>query len=124
MDRNYWLVIASIAGATGVMAGAFGAHGLKDKVSPEMLAIFETGARYQLLHALALLGIAALSSTGNNRTLSLAGWAFTLGILVFSGSLYLLVLTGARWWGAVTPIGGVALIVGWVMLGVAGMRRG
>ena len=78
MERNHWLLIASIAGATGVMAGAFGAHGLKDKVSPEMLAIFETGARYQLLHALALLGIAALSSTWNNRTLNLAGWAFTL----------------------------------------------
>ncbi len=124
MERNHWLLIASIAGATGVMAGAFGAHGLKDKVSTEMLAIFETGARYQLLHALALLGIAALSSTWNNRTLNLAGWAFTLGILIFSGSLYLLVLTSARWWGAVTPIGGVALIVGWVILGVAGMRRG
>ncbi len=123
MKSHHWLVITSIAGATGVMAGVFGAHGLKEKVTPEMLAIFETGARYHLLHALALLGIAALSSTWNNRRLHLAGWAFSVGILVFSGSLYLLVLTGARWWGAVTPIGGVALIVGWVMLGVAGMRR-
>ena len=123
MKPCYWLLLASIFGATGVMAGAFGAHGLKERLTPDMLAIFETSARYQLLHALALLGVAAVSSTWNNRTLELAGWAFTLGIVVFSGSLYLLTLTGARWWGAVTPVGGVSLIVGWVMLGLAAVRH-
>lgn len=90
--------------------GAFGAHALKTRLTPEMLAIFETGVRYQVYHALALLLLAAL------RGPSKAGWCFTAGIVLFSGSLYLLTLTGVRKWGAVTPIGGVLFLIGWLIL--------
>ena len=90
--------------------GAFGAHALKSKLEPEMLAIFETGVKYQIYHALALLLIASL------RGPSKAAWCFTAGIALFSGSLYLLALTGVKKWGAVTPIGGVLFLAGWLIL--------
>lgn len=90
--------------------GAFGAHALKARLSPEMLAIFETGVRYQVYHALALLLLAAV------RGPSKAGWCFTAGIVIFSGSLYILALTGVKKWGAVTPIGGVLFLIGWLIL--------
>lgn len=90
--------------------GAFGAHALKSRLSPEMLAIFETGVKYQVYHALALLLLAALRGPGK------AAWCFTAGIVIFSGSLYLLALTGTRKWGAVTPIGGLLFLVGWLIL--------
>lgn len=90
--------------------GAFGAHALKARLSPDMLAIFETGVRYQVYHALALLLLASL------RGPSKAVWCFTAGIALFSGSLYLLALTGVRKWGAVTPIGGVLFLAGWLIL--------
>jgi uncharacterized membrane protein YgdD (TMEM256/DUF423 family) len=90
--------------------GAFGAHALKTRLTPDMLAIFETGVRYQIYHALALLLLAAV------RGPSKAGWCFTAGILLFSGSLYILALTGVRKWGAVTPIGGVLFLIGWLIL--------
>ncbi len=90
--------------------GAFGAHALKARLSPEMLVIFETGVRYQVYHALALLLLASL------RGPSKAAWCFTAGIVVFSGSLYALALTGTRKWGAVTPIGGVLFLAGWLIL--------
>jgi uncharacterized membrane protein YgdD (TMEM256/DUF423 family) len=90
--------------------GAFGAHALKSRLEPDMLAIFETGVRYQVYHALALLLLASL------RGPSKAGWCFTAGIALFSGSLYILALTGVRKWGAVTPIGGVLFLIGWLIL--------
>ena len=90
--------------------GAFGAHALKAKLAPDMLVIFETGVRYQVYHALALLLLASL------RGPSKAAWCFTAGIALFSGSLYLLALTGVRKWGAVTPIGGVLFLIGWLIL--------
>jgi len=108
MDRN-WLGIAAINGALAVMAGAFAAHGLKARLSADSLAVFETGARYHMYHALAM-GLAALVSAGR------ASVAFMGGILLFSGSLYLLALTGAPILGAVTPIGGLCFIAGWAFL--------
>ena len=96
--------------ATGVALGAFGAHGLEGTVSPARLDTFETGARYHLIHGVGILAIAALRRGTN------AGWWIAGGVLVFSGSLYLLVLTDTSWWGAVAPIGGAAMIGGWLGL--------
>jgi uncharacterized membrane protein YgdD (TMEM256/DUF423 family) len=107
---------AGIAGALAVLLGAFGAHGLEARVAdPELLAIWETAARYHLAHALALGLVAAHPARPRA-----AGVAFIVGITIFSGSLYLLVLTGARWLGAITPVGGLSLIAGWVLLALAG----
>lgn len=108
----------------GVAAGAFGAHGLKSRLTPEMLAVFETGVRYQLVHALALLAVAWACTRWPGRAASAAGFLFLSGIVVFSGSLYLLALTGVRSFGAVTPIGGVAFLAGWACLAWAGWRTG
>ena len=118
MER-IWLMAGAILGATSVMVGAFGAHGLKNKVPADLLAVFETGAKYQMYHALALVLVGVLWARYAGTSLSLAGWSFLFGTLVFSGSLYVLTLTGLRWLGAITPIGGVALILGWIALAVA-----
>lgn len=105
------------------MAGAFGAHGLRSRVDPSLLAVFETGARYHLIHALALLAVGLAESRQPSRWYTGAGWLFLCGTLVFSGTLYLMTLTGERWLGAITPIGGVALIAGWIALAVGASRR-
>ncbi len=109
----------ALLGALGIAAGAFAAHILEDRLSAEDMAIFETGARYQVYHALALLLCAGLPLSG--RCLSLAAHAFTWGTVIFSGSLYLLVLTGPRALGAITPLGGLLMILGWICLLGAGM---
>ena len=103
------------------MLGAFGAHGLTNKLTPDRLANFETGARYQVYHSLALLAVALAIAyfPAGAKTLTIGGWLFVAGILLFSGSLYLLSITGIRWLGAITPFGGVALVLGWLMLLVA-----
>lgn len=119
-----WFAAGAVAGALGVILGAFGAHGLKERVAADLLAVFETGVRYHLVHALALLAVGWAAERWGGGWIQLAGWAFVVGILVFSGSLYLLALTGARWWGAVTPIGGVAFILGWIGLAVGALRAG
>jgi uncharacterized membrane protein YgdD (TMEM256/DUF423 family) len=106
-----------------VAAGAFGAHALRARLTPEHLAIFETGARYQIYHALALLAVAWAVSRWPGSLPVFAGWLFVLGSVVFSGSLYILALTGARWWGAVTPLGGVAFLAGWFCLVLTAVRR-
>lgn len=106
---------AGIAGALAVALGAFGAHGLEERVSAEALAWWETGARYHLAHAVALGLVAAHPRPGR-----VAGLAFAIGILLFSGSLYAMTLTGVRWLGAVTPLGGIAFITGWVALAATG----
>jgi uncharacterized membrane protein YgdD (TMEM256/DUF423 family) len=106
-------VLGALFGLLGVALGAFGAHALDTRLTPEDLAIFETGVRYQMYHALALLLLAAFLSRRVSAGLTVSGWAFASGILVFSGSLYLMVLTGQRWLGAVTPLGGLAFLVGW-----------
>jgi len=102
--------------------GAFGAHALQKRLSPEMLAIFETGVRYQVYHALGLFAVAWVSSKNPDSLANAAGWAITFGIVVFSGSLYALALTGTRWLGAITPIGGVAFLAGWILLFLAATR--
>ena len=115
MDRVFF-GLGALLGAVGVMAGAFGAHALRGRVGPEMLAVFETGVRYHLVHALALLAVAWASTRWEAAAIRAAGWLFVAGILLFSGSLYVLTLTGIRALGAITPIGGVAFILGWLLL--------
>jgi uncharacterized membrane protein YgdD (TMEM256/DUF423 family) len=115
MERRVFAAGAILAGL-GVAFGAFGAHALKSMVSSQMLATFETGVRYQMYHGLGLLALAWAIDRWPERRLAPAAWLQLAGALVFSGSLYLLVLTGARWFGAVTPFGGVALIAGWVLV--------
>lgn len=105
-----------------VALGAFGAHGLRQRLSPEMLAIFETGVRYHAYHALGLFAVAWVADRNPGGLASSAGWAMAAGIVVFSGSLYALSVTGVRWLGAITPIGGVGFLVGWILLAVAASR--
>lgn len=108
--------VGAILALLGVALGAFGAHGLRGRVSPADLDTFETAIRYQMYHALGLFVVAWASSRWGGGTLHAAGWLFVAGILVFSGSLYLLVFTGQRWLGAVTPFGGVCFLAGWALL--------
>ncbi len=118
MDKTL-MFVGALMGGVGVAVGAFGAHGLKGRLSPEMLAVFETGVRYHLYHALAILATAALMSRLGGRAPIVAGWSFFTGIVIFSGSLYALALSGVTILGAITPIGGVAFLVGWIALAVA-----
>ena len=122
MSSRGILALAAIFGATGVAAGAFGAHALANRLSAADLAIFETAARYQMYHAVALLGLGAWIDRRPSPRLSWAARLWIAGILVFSGSLYLLVLTQLRWLGAITPFGGTAMILGWVLLAVDAIR--
>ena len=111
-----WLAVAAVNGALAVAAGAFGAHGLEARLTPDMLAVFEAGARYHMYHALAM-ALAAIVG---------AGWAaglFAGGIALFSGSLYLLALSGATWLGMITPLGGVLFLAGWICLAFSAMRK-
>jgi uncharacterized membrane protein YgdD (TMEM256/DUF423 family) len=119
-QQVFFLRTAAILGALAVGLGAFGAHGLKERLSPEMLTIYEVGVRYHMYHALALLAVAlAPQGLWSSAATTTACWAWLVGILIFSGSLYALALTQVRWLGAITPIGGVAFIVGWIALAVA-----
>ena len=121
MERTF-LALGAVSGLVGVAAGAFGAHGLKARLGPEMLAVFETGTRYQMYHALALVAAAWAAGRFPGAAATWAGWLFVAGTVVFSGSLYALALTGVRALGAVTPIGGVAFLAGWAALAVAALR--
>jgi uncharacterized membrane protein YgdD (TMEM256/DUF423 family) len=117
------LTVGALYGMFAVSLGAFGAHGLADRVPPERLVTWATGAEYLGLHALALLACGLmLALRPGARLLAAAAWAIGLGTLVFSGSLFVLVLSGVRWWGAVTPFGGVALILGWALLAAGAWR--
>jgi len=111
-----WLALASANGFFAVAAGAFAAHGLQKRMSADLLAVFETAARYQMYHALALLGVACLARAAPGPGVTLAGWAFTIGIVLFSGSLYALCATNVRKFGMITPIGGTAFLIGWAAL--------
>jgi uncharacterized membrane protein YgdD (TMEM256/DUF423 family) len=123
MDRTF-LLLGSVLGFLGVAFGAFGAHALKERLSPDMLVIFETGVRYQMYHVFAVLIVAAaIGHIGNARVLVIAGWLFVAGIVVFSGSLYALALTGSRGLGAITPIGGLLFLAGWVTLALFTLAR-
>lgn len=117
-----FLMLAAFFGFTGVGLGAFAAHGLKNRLTPEYLAIFHTGVTYQLVHTLALLGVVLLATQIPGRLVTWAGASFAIGILLFSGSLYVLTLTGVSKLGIVTPFGGLAFLVGWLCLGLAAWR--
>jgi uncharacterized membrane protein YgdD (TMEM256/DUF423 family) len=123
MDRVFF-VLGSLSAGLGVALGAFGAHALKARLSPEMLAVFETGVRYQLLHALALLAVAWASTRWPGTTVSASGWLFVAGTLLFTGSLVALALSGVRGLGAITPIGGAAWLAGWACLAWGVWRGG
>jgi len=116
------MVLGCVFAGLGVAAGAFGAHALEGRMSADLLAVFETAARYQLIHALALLFVGLAAGRGRDRRWDIAGSLFTVGILVFAGSLYTLALTGSRWLGAITPIGGACFLVGWIVAALAASR--
>lgn len=122
MDKAFALA-GSLSAFLAVAAGAFGAHALRARLTPELLAAFETGARYQMYHALALLAVAWAATRWPGLPVRAAGWLFIGGTVLFSGSLYLLALTGARWLGAVTPLGGLLFLGGWIAL-AAGLAKG
>ena len=124
------LKTASIFGLTAVILGAFGAHALKAQLTPDQLASFQTGVRYQFIHTLALIAVGVLLLISSNKMLRNAAWAFTIGMVLFSGSIYLLTAGkmmgwSVSWLGPITPLGGVSLIVGWVMFffGVGKMEK-
>ena len=121
---NTFLLVGSLVGFLGVAAGAFGAHGLRSRLSPDMLAVFETAVRYQMYHVFALLITAVvMGRVGDARLLTIAGWSFIAGIALFSGSLYALALTGISGLGAMTPLGGLAFLVGWACLAIFAAAR-
>lgn len=119
MTTLLWVRLACAAMFLGVALGAFGAHSLKNILSDPMKAIFETGVKYQLIHGLGLLAVAWLSSKEPSNLVQAAGILFSVGIVLFSGSLYILSLSGVRAWGAVTPLGGLAFLAGWLCLFLA-----
>lgn len=121
MERSI-VLSAGVFGALGVAAGAFGAHGLRERLSPDLLQVWGTASDYHLLHAAALLGVAAAESRWPGAWSRLAAVGMITGIVLFSGSLYVLALSGSRWLGMITPLGGLAFIVGWVALAVAATR--
>jgi uncharacterized membrane protein YgdD (TMEM256/DUF423 family) len=118
MDKTF-LLIGGLAGFISVAFGAFGAHALRGRLSPEMLAVFETAVRYQMYHALAVLVVGLIMARLGGWLFAAAGWLFTAGIVLFSGSLYALALTGVTTLGAITPLGGLAFLAGWACLIVA-----
>ena len=122
MDRLFF-ALGSASALVAVAAGAFGAHGLRARLSPDLLAVFETAARYQMYHALALLAVGWAVTRWPGPWPVRAGWLFAVGTLLFSGSLYALALSGMRWLGAVTPLGGLAFIAGWTCLLLGMLRR-
>ena len=115
MSRLFF-VAGALSAAVAVVLGAFGAHALRARLTPDVLAVFEVGVRYQMYHAVALLAVALGATRWPGGGITLAGWLFLAGTVIFSGSLYLLVFTGQKWLGAVTPVGGAAFIVGWLVL--------
>jgi uncharacterized membrane protein YgdD (TMEM256/DUF423 family) len=122
MDRLFF-ALGSASALVAVGAGAFGAHGLRARLAPDLLAVFETAARYQMYHALALLAVAWAITRWPGAWPARAGWLFLIGTVLFSGSLYALALSGVRWLGAVTPLGGAAFLAGWLCLFLAAVRR-
>ncbi len=121
MERLFFGLGALFA-MIGVAAGAFGAHALADRIAADRLATFETGVRYQLIHSLGLLAVAWAASRWPSGGVNAAGWLFVIGILIFGGTLYALALGAPRWFGAITPIGGVCFIVGWALLAWSALR--
>ncbi|MEO0043751.1 MAG: Proline--tRNA ligase [Bacteroidota bacterium] len=116
LKNKLFIQLACVFAGTAVLLGAFGAHALKNVLSETALKSFQTGVQYQMYHALALLGVGILQQFESKKALVWSGYAFTIGILLFSGSLYVMTLQGWRWLGPITPIGGICLVSGWVML--------
>ncbi|MBE0585794.1 MAG: DUF423 domain-containing protein [Desulfofustis sp.] len=117
MGRIFF-TIGALSAFIGIAAGAFGAHGLKSKLSPEMLTVFEVGVRYQMYHAFALIAAAWALSKWPSPLVTTGGWLFVIGTLIFSGSLYLLSISGVKWLGAITPLGGLAFLAGWLCIAI------
>jgi uncharacterized membrane protein YgdD (TMEM256/DUF423 family) len=124
VDRIF-IAIGALSGCLAVAAGAFGAHALRARLAADMLDVFQTGVTYQMYHALALVGVGILLarfSSDGSSWLSVSGWMFVAGSILFSGSLYALALSGTTWLGAITPLGGVAFLVGWLALAIGVLR--
>lgn len=118
-----WLILGAASAFLSVAAGAFGAHALRTRLPPDLQTIFETGARYHMYHSLGLIAVGLLAHLRPSPLLNGAGWALVVGIVLFSGSLYALALSGVRVLGAITPLGGVGFLVGWVLFGLAAWRQ-
>ena len=121
--NHLFLTIAGISGFLSVALGAFGAHGLKNKLSTEMMAVFQTGVQYHQIHTIALLAVALLVGNSGSSAGTFAGWFFVVGIVIFSGSLYTLAITEIKILGAITPIGGLAFLAGWFCLAKMGFQQ-
>jgi uncharacterized membrane protein YgdD (TMEM256/DUF423 family) len=121
MERVFF-AIGSLSAFIAVAAGAFGAHALKSRLTPDMLAVFEVGVRYQMYHAFAVIACAWACRRWPGTLVTTGAWLFVAGTFLFSGSLYVLSVTGVRWLGAITPIGGLALLAGWACLATAAIR--
>ena len=121
MTRIFF-IIAACSAFMAVAAGAFGAHGLRGKLDPDLLAVFEIAVRYQMVHALALIGVSFAGTQWPGKFINAGGWLLVIGSLLFSGSLYLLSLTGLKGLGAITPIGGVLLLAGWLCLAIGAFK--
>jgi uncharacterized membrane protein YgdD (TMEM256/DUF423 family) len=119
-----FLSLGSISGALAVMIGAFGAHGLKNKLCEDMLAVYKTGVEYHFYHTLALLAVGLFALHHKSALLTASGWSMVAGIIIFSGSLYALSISGVKVLGAITPIGGLCFIAGWVLLALAVIKTG
>jgi uncharacterized membrane protein YgdD (TMEM256/DUF423 family) len=113
---KFWFGLGCLMAGLGVAAGAFGAHALKQRLAPDLLAVFETGVRYQMYHAFGLLALALTSDRWSGLNVNLAGWLFVIGIILFSGSLYALCLTGVRAFSAITPLGGLCFLGAWALV--------
>jgi uncharacterized membrane protein YgdD (TMEM256/DUF423 family) len=121
MMNPVFLLLGALSALTGVAMGAFGAHGLKTVISPEMLAVYQTGVTYQMYHALGLIGVA--HTRHNSKLLHWAGWLMFVGILLFSGSLYALALLNLNWLGMVTPFGGGCFLTAWLLIAVLAAKN-
>ena len=124
MMKSIFLLLASLSAMTGIGLGAFGAHGLKNVLSPELLTVYQTGVTYQMWHALGLMGISLIhQQSPESKLIYWAGWLMFMGIILFSGSLYLLVILNLKWIGIITPIGGVSFIMAWVLIAIFATKK-
>ncbi len=122
--KSVFLLLASLSAMTGVGLGAFGAHGLKNVLSPELLTVYQTGVTYQMWHALGLMGISLVhQQSPESKLINWAGWLMFIGIILFSGSLYLLAILDLKWIGIITPIGGVSFIMAWVLIAIFATKK-
>jgi uncharacterized membrane protein YgdD (TMEM256/DUF423 family) len=122
--KSIFLFLGALSALTGIGMGAFGAHGLKTIVNPEMMAVYQTGVSYQMWHALGLIGIAIMRHQNpESKLLNWAGWLMFIGIILFSGSLYLLTLSQSAWIGGITPIGGLSFLIAWLLISVYAAQK-